>query len=488
MSEPAGAPTAEAAHEEASWWSCSACSCSSAAASASGNGGAASPPTRGRATRRSRSIAAPIVAKVTATGTLSALVTVQVGSRCRGASRRSCRLQLAGEEGAGDREDRAGAVRGRARAGAGEPPGGAGRRSPSWRRRPRTPSCSTSAPRQLFERKAIAQAELDTARANACAPPTATLTAARGNLAQAKAALQPGAGEPGLHDHPVADDGVVISRSVDVGQTVAASLPAPTLFTIAEDLTKMQVDTSVAEADVGKLKPGHGRDVHRRRVSRRARSRATIRQIRNAPQTLQNVVTYDAVIDVDNPDLELQAGHDRQRDLRLRRARRRAARRRTRRCASSRRPSWRALAERGGGRRRRRAARRRQAAKAGGGAAAARQGGGGRAGGERRDRRTRLGAARRRRRRRCACASASPTAPPPRSTTASSREGDRVVTDAERPAATASRSRRQRRRRCSGGRSDGRRRPGCRPALVEIASGRPRSTSWATSRCTRCAA
>ena len=63
-------------------------------------------------------------------------------------------------------------------------------------------------------------------------------------------------------------NGVVISRSVDVGQTVAASLQAPTLFVIAEDLRKMQVDTSVAEADVGKLKPGMEATLHRRRVSR----------------------------------------------------------------------------------------------------------------------------------------------------------------------------------------------------------------------------
>src|SRR5256885_20533 len=102
-------------------------------------------------------------------------------------------------------------------------------------------------------------------------------------------------------------DGVVISRTVDVGQTVAASLQAPTLFTIAEDLAKMQVDTSVAEADVGKLKPemmatfvvdAYPQD----------RFRGKVRQIRNSPQNVQNVVTYDAVIDVDNPDLKLKPG------------------------------------------------------------------------------------------------------------------------------------------------------------------------------------
>jgi HlyD family secretion protein len=102
-------------------------------------------------------------------------------------------------------------------------------------------------------------------------------------------------------------DGTVISRSVDVGQTVAASLSAPTLFTIAEDLRKMQVHTNVAEGDVGRLAadqnvtftvdafPGQ-------------RFKGKISQIRNAAQTLQNVVTYDAVIDVDNGDLRLRPG------------------------------------------------------------------------------------------------------------------------------------------------------------------------------------
>jgi HlyD family secretion protein len=102
-------------------------------------------------------------------------------------------------------------------------------------------------------------------------------------------------------------NGVVISRSVDVGQTVAASLQAPTLFVIAEDLAKMQVDTSVAEADVGRLRDGMDAtftvDAYPAETFR-----GRVRQIRNAPQTVQNVVTYDAVIDVDNPDLKLRPG------------------------------------------------------------------------------------------------------------------------------------------------------------------------------------
>ncbi len=102
-------------------------------------------------------------------------------------------------------------------------------------------------------------------------------------------------------------DGVVVDRKVDVGQTVAASLQAPTLFQIAQDLAKMQVDTNVSEADVGKVMPGQdatftvdaypGRTFH-----------GSVREIRKAPINVQNVITYDVVIAVDNPDLKLFPG------------------------------------------------------------------------------------------------------------------------------------------------------------------------------------
>jgi HlyD family secretion protein len=94
---------------------------------------------------------------------------------------------------------------------------------------------------------------------------------------------------------------------VDVGQTVAASLQAPTLFVIAEDLRKMQVNTSVAEADIGKLRAGMEASFTVDAYPGK-RYRGTVRQIRNAPQTVQNVVTYDAVVDVENPELELRPG------------------------------------------------------------------------------------------------------------------------------------------------------------------------------------
>jgi HlyD family secretion protein len=94
---------------------------------------------------------------------------------------------------------------------------------------------------------------------------------------------------------------------VDVGQTVAASLQAPTLFTIAEDLRKMQVNTSVAESDVGRLQDGM-RTTFTVDAWPGETFEGSIRQIRNASQTVQNVVTYDAVIDVANPELKLKPG------------------------------------------------------------------------------------------------------------------------------------------------------------------------------------
>jgi len=102
-------------------------------------------------------------------------------------------------------------------------------------------------------------------------------------------------------------NGIVISRNVDVGQTVAASFQAPILFLIAKDLTKMQVDTNVSESDVGGIVEGKAAqftvDAYPKQVFK-----GTVTQVRNAPITVQNVVTYDIVIGVDNTDLRLKPG------------------------------------------------------------------------------------------------------------------------------------------------------------------------------------
>src|SRR5579871_1891063 len=102
-------------------------------------------------------------------------------------------------------------------------------------------------------------------------------------------------------------DGMVISRNVDVGQTVAASFNAPVLFVIANDLTKMQIDANVAEADVGNVEEKQNVDFTVDAFPNRT-FHGQVVQVRNSPVTVQNVVTYDTVISVDNPDLKLKPG------------------------------------------------------------------------------------------------------------------------------------------------------------------------------------
>ena len=158
----------------------------------------------------------------------------------------------------------------------------------------------------LADGQLASAADLQTAETNVTVAKAAT-EAAKASVAQSAASLHQAQVNLGYTEIYSPIDGTVISRAVDVGQTVAASLQAPVLFTIAEDLKKMQVNTNVSEGDVGRLEanmpatftvdafPGQ-------------RFKGKISQIRNAAQTLQNVVTYDAVIDVDNGDLKLRPG------------------------------------------------------------------------------------------------------------------------------------------------------------------------------------
>ncbi len=102
-------------------------------------------------------------------------------------------------------------------------------------------------------------------------------------------------------------DGTVISRAVDVGQTVAASFNTPTLFLIANDLTSMQIDAAVAEADVGGVLEGQNVDFTVDAYPTRT-FHGEVFQVRNSPSTINNVVTYDAVISVTNADSKLKPG------------------------------------------------------------------------------------------------------------------------------------------------------------------------------------
>ena len=151
----------------------------------------------------------------------------------------------------------------------------------------------------LFTRKTSSQADLDQAMAN-LHQGEANVKIKQGALDKAKADL-----EHCTITSPI--DGVVISRSVDVGQTVAASLQAPVIFQIANDLAKMQIDSNVAEADVGVVQVGQDVDFTVDAFPTQT-FHGKVVQVRNAPITVQNVVTYDTVIGVSNPDLKLKPG------------------------------------------------------------------------------------------------------------------------------------------------------------------------------------
>jgi HlyD family secretion protein len=160
--------------------------------------------------------------------------------------------------------------------------------------------------RQLFSRNLIARSDLETSEANNDSN-DAQLSASEAQVKQTEAALRFAETNLGYTKIISPVDGIVVSRNVDVGQTVAASFQTPTLFTIAQDLTKMQIDTNVDEADIGKVRTGQGVD-----FSVDAYPDYTfngrVAQIRISPVTVQNVVTYDVVIKVDNNELKLKPG------------------------------------------------------------------------------------------------------------------------------------------------------------------------------------
>lgn len=152
---------------------------------------------------------------------------------------------------------------------------------------------------QLFANKNSAQADVDQA--------IATLHQAEANVKIKQGALDKVKADLNHCTITSPVDGEVISRSVDVGQTVAASLQAPVIFTIANDLTKMQIDSNVAEADVGVVEKDQTVDFTVDAYPTRT-FHGNVVQVRNAPITVQNVVTYDTVIGVTNADLKLKPG------------------------------------------------------------------------------------------------------------------------------------------------------------------------------------
>ena len=159
---------------------------------------------------------------------------------------------------------------------------------------------------ELWAKKLIPQSDLETADVNVRST-EAQIRSSQAQVTQAEAALNQN--QVNLQ-HTVIEapiDGLVISRNVDVGQTVAASMQAPTLFVLAADLTKMQVVANLDESDVGRIRPGQ-------RVNFRVDAYptedfvGTVSQVRLQPIVQQNVVTYATVIDVPNPELKLKPG------------------------------------------------------------------------------------------------------------------------------------------------------------------------------------
>jgi HlyD family secretion protein len=152
---------------------------------------------------------------------------------------------------------------------------------------------------ELFTNKLISGSDYDTA--------IATLHEAEATVKIKQASLDNANANLGFCKILSPVDGIVISRAIDLGQTVASSFNTPTLFQIANDLTKMQIDSSVAEADVGGVVEGQAVDFTVDAYPYR-NFHGIVTQVRNSPTTVNNVVTYDCVIGVTNADYKLKPG------------------------------------------------------------------------------------------------------------------------------------------------------------------------------------
>jgi HlyD family secretion protein len=159
---------------------------------------------------------------------------------------------------------------------------------------------------RLAQTNAVSRDALDNAR-NALDQATAQIGVDQATIQQREAQLA--AAEVNLSYTNIVSpvNGTVVSRNVTMGQTVAASFQTPTLFLIATDLTQMQVDTNVSESDIGGIKEGNRATFTVDAFPKRSFLGA-VSQVRQSPQTVQNVVTYDVVVSIDNKDLALKPG------------------------------------------------------------------------------------------------------------------------------------------------------------------------------------
>lgn len=160
--------------------------------------------------------------------------------------------------------------------------------------------------KELFAKNQISIEEMETAESNYLNAKS-NVVSAESRLSQSESSLKSSKVDLSYAIIRAPIDGIVISRNVNLGQTVAASYQAPLLFKLASDLTKMQLQCDIDETDIGKVKEGQK---VRFTVSAYQGETfiGTVRQVRYSPQTVQNVVTYATIVDAENPDLKLMPG------------------------------------------------------------------------------------------------------------------------------------------------------------------------------------
>ncbi|HLZ36058.1 MAG TPA: efflux RND transporter periplasmic adaptor subunit [Nitrospira sp.] len=248
----------------------------------------------------------PITAIVTATGTVNPVVSVQVGSQVSGkiaklfADFNSVVTQ--GQVLAQIDQQPYKARVSQAHAAAKSAKGNLDKAKNMAAQRKRERDRMATLRKQAF----VSQADLDLAETN-YRDAEAQVEVSQAQLDQAEATLASAELDLGYTTIYSPVNGIVVSRNVDVGQTVVASFQTPTLFVIAQDLTQMQVDSNVSESDIGGVAEGKAATF---RVDAYPKQffEGTVTQVRNAPINIQNVITYDVVITVDNRELKLKPG------------------------------------------------------------------------------------------------------------------------------------------------------------------------------------
>ena len=248
----------------------------------------------------------PITAVVTATGTINPVVSVQVGSQVSGKVAQlfaDFNAKVTKGQVLAQIDQKPFKARlSQARAAVKSAKGNLGKATVMATQRKREFDRIASLRPQAF----VSQADVDLAETN-YRDAAANVEVLQAQLDQAQAVLASAQLDLGYTTIYSPVDGIVVSRNVDVGQTLAAAFQTPILFVIAQDLTQMQVNANVSESDIGGVKEGTGAHF---RVDAYPKQffEGIVTQVRNAPINIQNVVTYDVVITVSNPELKLKPG------------------------------------------------------------------------------------------------------------------------------------------------------------------------------------